>query len=118
MKEFMFIFRGSGPEGYRPTPEQAQAATQKWMDWVGQLITQGRFISGNPLARDGKTIQGKKPMTTDGPFAEGKEFLGGYLILKAESQEKALELALGFPDFDLEGSVEVRELVKMALPQF
>jgi hypothetical protein len=111
MKEFMFLFRGP-----IPTPEQEQAAVQKMGAWVGQLIAQGKFVSGNPLAFGGKTIQGKKPMVTDGPFAEGKEFLGGCLTVRAESLEEASELALTYPCYDLGGlqaSVEIREVVKM-----
>ena len=111
MKEFMFIFRGP-----IPTPEQEQAAVQKMSAWVGQLMAQGRLVGGNPLAFSGKTIQGKKPIITDGPFAEGKEFLGGCLTVKAESLEDAAELALSYPLYDHEGlqaSVEVREVVKM-----
>lgn len=114
MKEFMFIFRGPRPEGIHfPTPEETQAATQKWIDWVGQLMAQGRWINGNPFTEKGKTIQGKKPLMTDGPFAEGKEYLGGYLVLKAESLEEASELAYGFPDFEHGGSVEIREINHM-----
>jgi hypothetical protein len=111
MKEFMFIFRGP-----IPTPEQEQAAVQKMSAWVGQLIAQGRFVGGNPLAPGGKTIQGKTPLITDGPFAEGKEYLGGCLTVKADSLEDASELALTYPLYDHEGlraSVEIREVVKM-----
>jgi hypothetical protein len=108
MKEFMFIFRGP-----IPTPEQEQAAVQKMGAWVGQLVAQGRLVGGNPLAFGGKTIQGKKPLITDGPFAEGKEFLGGCLTIKAETLEAAAELALSYPLYEFEASVEVREVVKM-----
>ncbi len=52
-------------------------------------------------------------MLTDGPFAEGKEYLGGYLILKAQSLEEASQLAYGFPDFERGGSVEIREINPM-----
>lgn len=66
--------------------------------------------------KEGKTVQGKKPLVTDGPFAEGKELLGGYFIIKAESLEEATELAFGYPDFDMQGSVEIREIMKIPMP--
>jgi len=64
---------------------------------------------------EGKMVKGKKPLITDGPFAEGKESVGGYIILKADSLKEASDLALGFPDFELEGSVEVREIIPMGM---
>ncbi len=112
----MFIFRGPSPEDLNYTPEQYQAAMQKWFGWIGELSAKGRYVGGDPLVREGKTIQGKKPVVTDGPFAEGKELLGGYIIIKAESLQEATEMAFGFPDFEVEGSVEVREIMKMTMP--
>ncbi|GGB13004.1 YciI family protein [Puia dinghuensis] len=113
MKEFMFVFRGPYYEDLNFTPEQSQAAMQKWMDWIGQLAAKGRYVGGAPLVRDGKMVQGKKPLITDGPFAEGKESVGGYLIIKAETLQEASEMAFGFPDFGYQGSVEVREIIPM-----
>ena len=60
-------------------------------------------------------IKGKKPIITDGPFAEGKESVGGYLIIKANTLSEASELALGFPDFEFDGTVEVREIIPMPM---
>jgi hypothetical protein len=115
MKDFMFVFRGPYYEDLNLTPEQSQAAMQKWMDWIGQLSAKGQYVGGAPLQKDGKMVQGKKPLITDGPFTEGKETVGGYLIIKAESLKAATELALGFPDFELQGSVEVREIIPMPM---
>jgi hypothetical protein len=116
MKDFMFIFRGHAHEDLDWTPEQSQENMQKWFNWIGELTAKGRYVAGDPLEREGKMVRGKKPVITDGPFAEGKELLGGYVIIKAESLEEATELALGFPDFAIEGSVEVREIMKIAMP--
>ncbi len=54
--------------------------------------------------RDGKTL------TTDGPFAETKEFLGGYFLLEAETLDEAIEIAARIPGARF-GSVEVRPVV-------
>lgn len=115
MKDFMFIFRGPSPNDFDWTPEQAQANMQKWFNWIGELSAKGRYVGGDPLVPEGKMVKGKKPVATDGPFAEGKELLGGYIIIKAESLEEATELAFGFPDFDNNGSVEIREVMKIPM---
>jgi hypothetical protein len=111
MKDFMFLFRGPDPGDMHLTAEQYQAMTQKWMDWVAEMTAKGIYVGGSPLIKNGKILQGNKPVVTDGPFAEGKELLGGYCIVKAGSLEEATVLAFGFPDFDKGGSVEVREFM-------
>lgn len=116
MKDFMFVFRGPTPEDLKLSPEESQASMEKWFGWISQLQQQGRYKGGDPLIPGGKTIQGKKPVVTDGPFAEGKELVGGYFILSAESLDEATELAMGFPDFDIQGSVEIREIMKIPMP--
>jgi len=98
------------------SPEESQASMQKWFDWINQLREKGLYKGGDPLMPGGKTIQGKKPVVTDGPFAEGKELLGGYFIISAESLEEATQMAFGFPDFDIQGSVEIREIMKIPMP--
>lgn len=115
MKDFMFVFRGPTPEDLKMSPEESQANMQKWLDWIRQLNESGRYKGGHPLFPGGKTIQGKKPVVTDGPFAEGKELVGGYIIISAESVEEAAKVALGFPDFETQGSVEVREIMEIPM---
>jgi hypothetical protein len=111
MKDFMFFFRG--PKDLKLTPEQSQVQMQKWLDWITELTAKGHFTGGAPITKEGKIVKGTKPVVTDGPFAEGKELMGGYLMIKAESLEGATELAFGYPDFDLQCSVEVREIVEI-----
>jgi len=113
MKDFMFLFRG--PEDLQLTPEQSQVQMQKWLSWIAELTAKGRYTGGAPMMKEGKIVKGTKPMVTDGPFAEGKELMGGYLIIKAESLEEATGLAFGYPDYNLQCSVEIRELVEIPM---
>jgi hypothetical protein len=116
MKDFMFIFRYSNPEAVNMTPEHAQENMQRWFAWIGDLSAKGHYLGGDPLVPEGKTIRGKPPVATDGPFAEGKELLGGYFRIKAESLEEATQLAFGYPDFAIEGWVEIREIMIIPMP--
>ena len=52
-----------------------------------------------------------EPLITDGPFAESKEFLGGYYLLEAENLDQALEVAKRIPATRMGGAVEIRPLV-------
>jgi len=114
MKEFMFIFTGPYYEDLDMSMETAQAHTQKWFNWVQDLTNKGIYVSGKPLVREsGKVVSGKDAVVTDGPFAESKELVGGYFIIKADNIDDAVTVAKGFPDFELGGSVHVREVQVM-----
>ena len=109
MKEFMMIFRNENTQP-KPSPEQMQAMVKQWQDWIGGIAAQGKFVATNALGFQGKTIQADKTMM-DGPYAEVKEIVGGYLICKAESLEEATQLVEGCPTLKLGGKVEVRDVM-------
>ncbi|HEY4147709.1 MAG TPA: YciI family protein [Chitinophagaceae bacterium] len=111
MKSFMFIFH-NGQSPTPPTPEQMQANMQQWMGWMDDLKAKNIYVSGEALHAGGKLVKGaKKPLVTDGPFAESKEIVGGYFVIKAASIDEAAEIAKGYPDFGINGAVEVREVM-------
>ena len=112
MKDFMLIFH-NGKSTTPPTPEQMQANMQQWMNWIDDLKAKNIYKAGEALHEGGKLVKGAaKPLVTDGPFAESKEIVGGYFVISAESLEAAAEIArAGYPDFGINGAVEVREVM-------
>jgi hypothetical protein len=90
-----------------------QQHMQKWFSWIDDLKAKQVYVSGEPLTPAGKTVKGAKALVTDGPFAESKELIGGFFLIKAGSLDEAAEIAKGCPDLPLEGSVEIREVMKM-----
>ncbi len=114
MKEYLFLFRGGDHDSMGQSPEKWQAHMQKWMEWMGGLTQKGIFGGAQPLTTSGKQVKGNKKLVTDGPFMEGKEMVGGYLLLKADTFDEAVEVAKGCPilDFDT-GIVEVREIQEL-----
>ncbi|MCW3090085.1 MAG: hypothetical protein JWP81_1154 [Ferruginibacter sp.] len=116
MKEYLFLFRGGDGSTLQKSSEAWQAHMQKWMSWMGGLAEQGSLVSAQPLNTDGKQIMGTKKLVTDGPFMEGKEMVGGYLMCKASSYDDAVEIAKGCPILDFEdGKVEVRQIQEMTM---
>jgi hypothetical protein len=113
MKEYLFIFRGGDDPGMRDSPALMQAHLMKWKDWIDRIAAGGKYITGQPLTSAGKVVQGKKIKVTDGPYAEGKEMVGGYFLIKAASLDEAVEISKGCPGFELDGSVEVREVMEV-----
>lgn len=112
MKEFALIFRLKDIADFKPSPEQMQER----MNWLGSIAAQNKLVDkGNtllPIPGSAKTV---KPgnVVTDGPYTEIKEFISGYIVVKAENIDEAVEIARANPIFDqVGGNIEVREVLK------
>ena len=111
MSEFVFLYRG----GERPaSASEGQQVMQKWMAWFQDLTAKGCVIDrGQPLDRSGKRVHSRAKIVMDGPFAEAKDVVGGYTLIKAKDVDEAAELAKGCPILERGGEVEVRPVMKM-----
>jgi hypothetical protein len=110
MEKYMFIFIGGDPSHL--SPEAQQANMGKWFAWVEKLKNEKKYAGGEALLPGGKTVKGLKKTVTDGPFAESKEVVGGYFVVLAKNLDEAVAMAKECPDYELGGSVEVREVMK------
>ena len=113
MKEFLLIFRHE--DGSKvASPEQIQIWMKQTMDWLGGIAAQNKLVSsGNGLAFDESKVVGHNSVVTNGPFGDIKETIGGYVIVRAESVDEAVEFAKGCPVLQGEGNtVEVRKIAK------
>ena len=110
MKDFMLVFRADYNNMRAGTPEEREAMSKRWMEWIHGIAAQNRLADrGNRLNLTGKVIRSGQ-VVTDGPYAEIKEAIGGFTIIKAESYEEAVELAKPCPIITIGGNVEVREI--------
>jgi hypothetical protein len=91
--------------------EEDAALNQESLAYDQWLRDRGHLVAAQALERvaAARTLRpGKeKAMVMDGPFAETREQIGGFILIEAESMERALELAAGIPSLRL-GGVEVR----------
>jgi len=110
MKEFMMIFRNEKNDQPMPSPEQMQQMVKQWNDWIGGIAAQGKFVATNALGFEGQTVS-SNGVVSDGPYAEVKEIVGGYIILKAENLEEAVKLSEGCPRLASGGEVEARDVM-------
>jgi len=110
MRDFLFLFRMDYAAQPATTPEERQAMTKRWMDWIGGIAAQNRLgEKGNRLDTSGRVVR-SQTVVTNGPYAEIKESIGGYSLIKASSYDDAVEIAKGCPILTVGGNVEVREL--------
>lgn len=117
MIDYLLLFRGGDARRIdeQKDPAKWQAHMMKWKTWMEKLGQEGKFISGQPLDTTGSVINGSQKTVTDGPFTEGKEIVGGYLMIRANDQAEAIELSKGCPLLEHEGIVEVREIKQLAM---
>lgn len=110
MKEFALIFRMSKHADAQPTPEQIQERT----NWLASIAAQNKLVDkGNSLSATNARVVNNGTAITDGPYTEIKEFISGYVIIKTETLDEAVELAKANPIYKIGGSIEVREVVKL-----
>jgi hypothetical protein len=103
-----------------PDPSQIGAVMEEYNSYTQMLRDRGAYVHGEALqptstattvrVRDGRT------MTTDGPFAETKEALGGFYLVEAKDLDEALALGGACPGAKW-GSIEVRPVVDFAAGQ-
>jgi hypothetical protein len=111
MSEFTYLFRGRDTSA---SPEQMQKTMEKWVAWFKDLGANGHIKDpGNPLEHTGKVVRGKQKIVNDGPYAEAKDVVGGYIVVEATDLDHAVELSKGCPILEAGGSVEVRPVQKL-----
>jgi hypothetical protein len=108
----MLLF--SGNEWYKKlSRDEVQNIINQAKAWFDQLSATGKIKGGQPLARNGAIVSGKNGrVVTDGPFAESKEAIGGYLLLNVETMEEAIAIARTNPALAYGTSIEVRPLAE------
>jgi hypothetical protein len=113
MKEFVLIFRTSPNPDFKPSPEQQQQMMTSWMNWMGSIAAQNKLANnGTRLGIGNSKVVKSKTVVTDGPYTEIKEFINGFIIVKTETLDEAVEIAKECPIVTGGGgSVEVRPAV-------
>ena len=108
--KYMLLIYGD-PTEWSDDPAEGEKMMGEYMAFTQGIVDSGELVAGDPLegadtattvrVRDGQTA------TTDGPFAETKEVLGGYYIVDCKDLDRAVEIAAQIPSART-GSIEVR----------
>ena len=116
---YALLIYASEQDWANQTEEDSQAQFQEYMAFTKDIVDRGIYQSGEALqatatattvrVRDGETV------TTDGPFAETKEQLGGFYLVEAKDLDEAIEFAARIPDVR-RGSIEVRPVMDTGMP--
>ena len=91
------------------SPDEMQKAIEKYMAWAKKPFTK----DSQRLAQDvGRVIRSEngKARTTDGPYSETKEILGGYYTIEAANYDEAVKLSLTHPHLEHGGTIAIRQV--------
>ena len=116
MPDFILLLhRPAGPPPSLP-PDQVAAVTNEYAGWGARLRAEGCLKAGEKLTFDaGRALRvsAGRVMTTDGPFAESKELLGGFFVIAAKDYDAACRVAETCPHFKYGGGIEIRQIDPM-----
>jgi hypothetical protein len=111
---YLLLIYGDESAASEMTPEEGDAYMKGWTDYTEWLHEKGWHQAGEGLQETSTATtvreQSGKVMTTDGPFAETKEQLGGFYLIDAPNLDDAIEAASKMPNLAGGGSVEVRPI--------
>ena len=118
MRYLLLIHQGStptprDPDAWATLSQEEQAAVFADYQAINQTpgVTPGEQLD-EPATATTVRVQDGRTLTTDGPFVETKEALGGYLIFEADDLDAAIELAASIPAASMGGAIEVRPVVE------
>jgi hypothetical protein len=113
VKYALLIYSDEAPDAYSQLSDAEQEAIMREYFAISELpqTLDGAQLQPGATATTVR-VNGGDTLTTDGPFAETKEVLGGFYLIEAGNLDEALEIAARIPAARMGGSVEVRPLVE------
>jgi hypothetical protein len=113
--EYLLLIHDVEAGWARLSDEERNGFMQEYFAYTNDLRESGAYVTGARLQPTSTAVtvqvQDGETLTTDGPFAETKEQLGGYYLIDVESQDEAIEWAAKIPSARF-GKIEVRPLVR------
>ena len=118
MKYLLLIYENEGNWAGLSEAEQGQIF-QEYMTYTGDIHKSGNYLGGEALqpiaTATSVRVRDDKTLSTDGPFAETREQLGGYYLVEAQDLDEAIALAARIPAART-GTVEVRPIMPTPPP--
>lgn len=115
MARFLVIPRDPSGSWDDVSPAEMQRVVEKYVAWGARLDQAGQLEAGEKLCDGrGRVLRGEGEALSvaDGPFAEAKEVIGGFWILRAADLEEAVSLVSDCPHLGF-GSLELREIEEL-----
>jgi hypothetical protein len=112
---YLLLIYGPQWDSSNASPREMQAVMEEWTDYTADLLKRGVMEGGEALEPVGTAttvrVREGETLTTDGPFAETNEVLGGYYVLNCKDLDEAIALAEKCPGAR-NGSIELRPITE------
>jgi hypothetical protein len=116
MPSFMMLLHRPVERRPMADPESVARVTREYMDWADRTRAAGRLKAGSKLTDDAGRIlrtESGRVATTDGPFIESKEIVGGYFLITAADYTEACRVAAECPHLKYGSYIEVRQVEEL-----
>jgi hypothetical protein len=110
--QYALLIYGSGEGWEKLSNEEREAQMKEYMDLSMRPETKGGADLGDLSSATTVRVDNGKTLSTDGPFAETKEYLGGFYLVECDNLDEAVELAARIPAARTGGAIEVRPVIE------
>ena len=113
MAQFILLLHENPASFADVSPEEIQRVIGEYSAWRESLEEQGRIVGANKLKDEGGrslSAENGKVRIVDGPYAEAKEVVGGYFVIRAADYPEAVEISTSCPHLRYGGRIELREI--------
>jgi hypothetical protein len=110
--QYALLIYGNGEGWGGLSEEEQQTQMREYMELSQRPETRGGADLGELSTSTTVRVQDGEAVTTDGPFAETKEYLGGFYLIEADNIDDAIEFASKIPAARTGGAIEVRPVVE------
>ncbi len=109
---YLLLIRDAPPAVYDAmSDEERLQGMRRWNEWVEGMQRSGRLDRADPLESAGRVVGGARAdHVMDGPFAEAKEMVGGYFLVRAADLDEATAMARACPSLKYGMSIEIRPI--------
>jgi hypothetical protein len=116
MSSYMLLLHENPADFNDVSPAEIQEIVGRYLAWWQGLRAQEKAVHSNKLQDEGGKVISRsngKLVVVDGPYAEAREVISGYFVIKATSYEEAVHIAMTCPHAEGNGRIEVREIHEM-----
>lgn len=113
MNQYLLLLHECPADYLDLSAEEMRALVARYSAWASDLGQRGLLAGGEKLTDDGGRhlrLQGGEPLAIDGPYAEAKDVIGGYFLIKAEGEAEAQAIAQTCPHLRGRNWIEVRRI--------
>jgi hypothetical protein len=110
MHQYLLLLHETPGDFSSLSPAQMAEEIERYRAWSGEMAQRGLLVSGEKLTDDGGRHLRAGGLASDGPYAEAKDVIGGFFMIKCENDAQAEQVAAGCPHLRGRNWIEIRRI--------